>query len=153
MSSLKPWLQKWRPQPSLTFHLLHNFMRLPITLAWPGALQGAGERPGEAQTGVATVIIRSLSLVRLEGNHRHLKEGLPLLTVTASSPAASLFSTWELDVFVPTSPSRLEMCCSRDHILVIFLSSCISFNWTTSVSAHYLIHLTIFISSSIWMDG
>ena len=37
--------------------------------------------------------------------------------------AASLFSTWELAVYVPTSPSRLEMCCRRDRILVTSLSS------------------------------
>ena len=77
----------------------------------------------EAQTGVAMVMIRSLPLVRVKGTHRRLKGWLSLLTVTASSPAASLFSTWELAVYVPTSPSRLEMCCSRNPILVTFLSS------------------------------
>lgn len=73
-------------------------------------------------------------IVRVKGNHRRLNEWLPLLAVTARSPAASLFSKWELAVYVPTSPSGLEMCCSRDHILVIFVSSsrCLSYtaqNW------------------------
>ena len=96
---------------------LHEASHYPcLTRCWSGEARRGPDRCGHAHDKVP-------SPRESEGNHRHLKGWLSLLTVTVSSPAASLFSTWELAVYMPTSPSRLEMCCSRNPILVTFLSS------------------------------
>ena len=100
-------------------------MRLPINWQGQGLSEVLERGPETAQTGSQGQDHGKdhYFIVRVKGNHGRLNEWLPLAAVTARSPAASLFSKWELAVYVPTSPSGLETCCSRDHILVISISS------------------------------